>query len=595
MKRRLTIYSALLALLTLSCSAEVITDDATQENPAVAELHRLFDDDWELTLIENPIFATMLGDKRYSDRLSVVSVAHSEELNQINKEFLARLEAIDRSALPKNEKLNYDIYKLLTEDAVESAEFKSYLRPITNRGGFHISFPELPNRIPLNNVEDYSNYIARLNAFKEYTESHIAVMRVGMEGGYVLPKIVLEGAEETIEPHIVTDATESLLYKPFEKYPKGIDESDQARLTGAGVDAIMNSVVPGYKLFLDFMENEYLPASSDEIAASSLPNGKAYYEYRVRSFTTLDVTPQEVHDRGLSEVARIRAEMDEVIKESGFEGDFKAFVEFLRTDDQFYVDSPEQLMKEVAVVLKKMDGQLPSLFGKLPRMPYGIKKVPDFIAPKTTTAYYNRPSGDGTKAGFYFVNTYDLRSRPTYEIQALSLHEAVPGHHLQIAIQQELENLPTFRLYSGFTAFTEGWALYAERLGLEVGFYEDPYSDFGRLTYEMWRALRLVVDTGMHYFGWSRQQAIDYMAENSALTLHNITTEVDRYISWPGQALAYKTGELKIRELRARAEDKLGKSFDVRAFHDVVLGSGSVPLMVLEANVDEWIASEMGR
>ncbi|MCH8299920.1 MAG: DUF885 domain-containing protein [Candidatus Marinimicrobia bacterium] len=594
MKRTLGIYLLLITFLTLSCAVKVKMEESKKENPAVAELHQLFDDDWELTLKENPVFATMLGDKRYSDKLSVVSVVHSEELNQMNKDFLSRLESIDRSALPKNEKLNYDIYKRLTEDAVESADFKSYLRPITNRGGFHISFPQLHERVPLNNVKDYENYIARLNAFKVYAESHIEVMRVGMEGGYVLPKIVLEGAEETIEPHIVADATESLLYKPFEKYPKGIDEADQARLTEAGVDAIMNSVVPGYKLFLEFMMNEYLPASSDDIAASSLPNGKAYYEYRVRSYTTLQVTPQEVHDRGLSEVARIRIEMDEVIKDSGFEGDFKAFVEFLRTDDQFYVDTPEQLMKEVAVVLKKMDGQLPSLFGKLPRMPYGIKKVPDFIAPKTTTAYYNRPSGDGTKAGFYYVNTYDLRSRPTYEIQALSLHEAVPGHHLQIGLQQELENLPTFRLYSGFTAFTEGWALYAERLGLEAGMYEDPYSNFGRLTYEMWRALRLVVDTGMHYFGWSRQRAIDYMAENSALTLHNITTEVDRYISWPGQALAYKTGELKIRELRARAEDKLGKSFDIRAFHDVVLGSGAVPLNVLEANVDEWIASQEG-
>ena len=584
----------MLALLAFSCSVRVAMKTSMKENPAVAELHQLFDDDWELTLKENPVFATTLGDRRYSDLLEVVSVAHSEELNQNNKDFLTRLEAIDRSALPKNEQLNYDIYKRLTEDAVESADFKSYLRPITNRGGFHISFPNMPDRLPLNNVIDYENYIARLNAFKNLAESYIEVMRVGIEGGYVLPKIVLQGAEDTIEPHIVSDATESLLYKPFDKFPKGIDEIEQARLTEEGVNAIMNSVVPGYELFLDFMMNEYIPASSDNIAASSLPNGKAYYEYRVRSFTTLNVTPQEVHDRGLSEVARIRTEMDEVIKESGFEGNFKAFVEFLRTDDQFYVDTPEQLMKEVAVVLKKMDGLLPSLFGKLPRIPYGIKKVPDFIAPKTTTAYYNRPSGDGTKAGFYFVNTYDLRTRPTYEIQALSLHEAVPGHHLQIGLQQELEDLPNFRLYSGFTAFTEGWALYAERLGLEAGMYEDPYSDFGRLTYEMWRALRLVVDTGMHYFGWSRQQAIDLMAENSALTLHNITTEIDRYISWPGQALAYKTGELKIRELRVRAEERLGKSFDIRAFHDVVLGSGAVPLNVLEANVDEWIVSQKG-
>ncbi|MBA2244714.1 MAG: DUF885 domain-containing protein, partial [Gemmatimonadetes bacterium] len=354
------------------------------------------------------------------------------------------------------------------------------------------------------------------------------------------------------------------------------------------------SVVPAYQEFLEFMTGEYVPGARQTIAARDLPNGQEYYEYLVRSYTTLDVTPEEVHQRGLSEVSRIRAEMEEIMRQAGHRGSFQEFLTFLRSDPRFYVDSPEELLRHTSLVLKRMDGQLPRLFGRLPRMPYGIREIPAFIAPRTTTAYYSRPSGDGTRSGTYWVNTYDLRSRPLYEVEALSLHEAVPGHHLQIALQQELEGIPSFRRFSGFTAFTEGWALYAERLGLESGFYTDPYSNFGRLTYEMWRACRLVVDTGMHYKGWTRQQAIDFMAENSALSLLNITNEVDRYIAWPGQALAYKTGELKIRELRQEAERELGTAFDVRVFHDVVLGSGAVPLTVLEENVRRYIAEARG-
>jgi len=309
----------------------------------------------------------------------------------------------------------------------------------------------------------------------------------------------------------------------------------------------------------------------------------------VRQYTTLDLTPEAVHETGLAEVKRIRGEMEELIREIGFDGDFAKFVEHLRTDPAFYATTPEQLLKETSLVLKRMDGELPRLFKRLPRVPYGIREVPDYIAPITTTAYYMPSSGDGSRAGFYYVNTYDLKSRPLYEIEALSLHEAVPGHHLQIALQQELSELPPFRRFAGFTAFVEGWGLYSERLGLEVGFYEDPYQNFGRLSYEMWRACRLVVDTGIHYLGWTREQAIQFMADNSAMTLLNITNEVDRYIAWPGQALAYKTGELKIRQLRAEAEEKLGVNFDIREFHDVVLRSGAVPLDVLEANVRSYI------
>ena len=578
-------------LLFASCSS--YTGVQKQNNQATGQLEQLFADDWEYQLKESPLFATFYGDKRYNAALPSVSVADNQRRLAQEKAFLTRLAEIDRNALSATHQLNYDIFKLLKQNDIAEYQFKTYLTPITNRSGFHVSFPQLADRVPLNSVEDYENYIARLNGFEVYAQSYIELMRAGIREGYVLPGITLKGIEGTIEPHIVKDASESLLFAAFEKFPDDIDEAAQANLTEAGKSAILNSVVPGYEAFLKFITEEYLPAAREDIAASSLPDGKAFYEHRVRLFTTLDITPKEVHKIGHSEVKRIRGEMEELIRKTGFEGSFQDFVQFLRTDDRFYVDSPKALMAQIALTLKLMDGQLPTLFKTLPRSPYGIKKIPDFIAPKTTTAYYNSPAGDGSKAGFYFVNTYDLRSRPTYEIEALSFHEAVPGHHLQIALQQEMENIPEFRKYASFTAFVEGWALYSERLGLEVGFYEDPYSDFGRLTYEMWRALRLVVDTGMHYFGWSRQKAIDYMAENSALTMHNITTEIDRYISWPGQALGYKMGELKIRELRAYSKEKLGDKFDVREFHEVVLGSGAVPMNVLEANVTDWVSNKL--
>jgi len=337
------------------------------------------------------------------------------------------------------------------------------------------------------------------------------------------------------------------------------------------------------------MAKEYVPEARGSLGASALPRGRDFYRHRVRRFTTLEISPEEVHQLGLAEVKRIRDEMDEIIRRVEFVGDFAAFTKFLREDPQFYADTEEELLQAVALALKKMDGELPTLFGKLPRMTYGLRKVPEYIAPRTTAAYYQRPSGDGTRAGFYYMNTYNLKSRPLYTVEALSLHEAVPGHHLQLALQQEMESLPNFRKFRGFTAFVEGWALYSERLGLEAGFYKDPYSDFGRLTMEIWRACRLVVDTGIHYFGWTREQAIDFMTDNSAMSEHNIRSEVDRYISWPGQALAYKMGELKIRELRKMAEERLGERFDIREFHDMILGSGGVPLDVLEANTRAWI------
>ncbi|MEO8496484.1 MAG: DUF885 domain-containing protein [Planctomycetota bacterium] len=556
-----------------------------------SDLKKLLDDAWEFALQEDPTFATHVGDHRFNDKLSHESIADQVRRLEARRGLLVRWNAIDRTALTKPDRVNYDIFGRILRDEIAESDFEMFLIPISNRWGFHIAFPELPQQIPLNNVQDYENYTARLREFSRLTDENIELMRAGIEKGLVLPSVVLEGYRDPITAHIVDDPTKSLLYKPFDKCPERVTNEHRERLTAEGREAIVKHVVPSYQKFLQFMQDEYVPNCRGSIAASALPNGRDYYRHRVRLFTTLDVTPDEVHATGQREVQRIRAEMDQIIKRVGFEGDFAAFVAHLRKEPRFYAETPEQLMKETAFVLKKMDGQLPKLFKTLPRTPYGIREIPAYIAPKTTTAYYQQPSGDGSQAGFYYVNTYNLKSRALYEIEALSLHEAVPGHHLQLALQQELTDIPAFRRFSPITAFIEGWGLYAERLGLEVGFYEDPYSDFGRLTYENWRACRLVVDTGMHYFGWTRQQAIDFMADNTALSIHNIEAEVDRYISWPGQALAYKTGELKIRELRAKAETELGDAFDIREFHEVVLGSGAIPLSVLSENVEEYIAT----
>ncbi|TAH34402.1 MAG: DUF885 domain-containing protein [Planctomycetota bacterium] len=557
--------------------------------PASSALERLLEDAWQFRLREDPLLATRAGDHRYDHLLPAVSEPDQQRRLQAERDYLERLLRIPKADLSHDEQVSYDVFRRLAEDRIREAEFRTYRIPITNREGFHVSFPQLPDETPLATVADYEHYIARLEGFLAYERQHVALMREGIATGWVLPRVVLEGIEGALQAHIVEQPQQSLLYRPFQDFPDSLPAEQRGRLEDAGRRAIQQSVVPGYREFLQFMRDEYLPAARPGIAASDLPGGREYYAFKLRSYTTLDLTPEQVHATGQSEVARIQGEMQGVMARVGFSGSIAAFADALRNDPRFHPRTPEELMQRTAYVLKKMDGELPKLFATLPRMPYGIKPIPDFIAPKTTTAYYDAPAGDGTRAGFYAVNLYDLPSRPLYEVEALSLHEAVPGHHLQIALQQELEDLPAFRRFDGFTVFVEGWALYAERLGLEVGFYQDPYSDFGRLTYEMWRACRLVVDTGMHALGWSRQQAIDFMLANTALSRRNIEAEVDRYISWPGQALAYKTGELRIRELRARAERELGPRFDLRVFHDVVLRSGSVPLDVLEQNVTRWI------
>ena len=553
-----------------------------------AQLDALIDEVWAFQLRENPLLATYCGVHAYNDRLPRISEADAQRRKAQYGTYLARLEGIDGLALPADAQLNRDILARMLGDEIADYAFGVHRMLLSKMHGAHVSFPDLPQVVPLRGVDDYEDYLARLHAFPAYIEEQIEQMRHGISTGHVPPRAALLGVDAAIRPLLVDDPAESPLYEPFARFAATMPEGERARLAEAGRAAVAEAVVPAYARLLRFVVDEYLPAARETIGANALPDGEAFYAHCVRKYTTLDLSPQEVHDIGLEEMTRIGDEMRAIVRQVGTEGDVHAFIASLRADPRFYVDTPEALLKEVALVLKRMDGALPTLFSLLPRMPYGIREVLAHVAPQSTTAYYFPAPGDGSRAGYYYVNTYDLASRPLYEIEALSLHEAVPGHHLQIALQMELD-LPDFRRFGEVTAFIEGWALYAERLGLEVGFYEDPYSDFGRLTYEAWRASRLVVDTGMHALGWTRQQSIDYMAENTALSLLNIANEVDRYIAWPGQALAYKTGELKIRGLRAAAEEALGERFDLRAFHRVVLEQGGIPLDALEARVRAWI------
>jgi uncharacterized protein (DUF885 family) len=423
-------------------------------------------------------------------------------------------------------------------------------------------------------------------------DQNIALMRTGIEEGRVPPRVVMERIPQQIAAQLVDQPERSPFFRPFTRYPDGVPETARERLTAAVRTAIADTVIPAYRRLAAFFNDEYLPATRTTVGAWDLPDGRDFYAHRARFFTTTDLTPEEIHEIGVSEVARIRAEMDAIIEQVGFRGSFNDFLEYLRTDPKFYYETGEELLRSYEAIAKRIDPLMVEVFGKLPRMPYGIRPIPMDIAPHTTTAYYSRPAADGTRAGFHYVNIYRPEVRPKYEMMALSLHEAVPGHHLQIALAQELGDLPNFRRFGGFTAFTEGWGLYAEFLGEELGLYEDPYDKFGQLTYEMWRAVRLVVDTGMHHKGWSRDRAIEFFMENAAKTEQDIVNEIDRYISWPGQALAYKIGELKIKELRARAHERLGDRFDVRAFHDAVLENGAIPLDVLERHIDAWIEGQ---
>ena len=556
------------------------------------QLYALFDEDWAARLLESPQFATSVGDHSRNDELADVSLEAIERRVERRRDALRRLEEIDVSGLSAADRINARMFERQLQSSVQGFEFGGYQMPLNADSGFHMGFARMHRPMSFRTPDHYDDYIARMRAIPAYFEQQQSHMRAGIERGFTLPRVTLEGYEDTISAHIVDDPQDSAFWAPFEEVPASVGEMDRERILTDAEAAIIDAVVPAYQGFHDFFVGEYLPGARDTIGASDLPDGQAYYADQVRWFTTLDVTPQEVHEIGLSEVARIRAEMADVIRETGFEGSYAEFLDFLRTDPRFYPKTAQELLERAAWIAKTMDGKLPSLFATLPRVPYTVEPVPDHMAPKYTAGRYVSAPYNSTQPGIYWVNTYNLPSRPLYALAALTLHEAVPGHHLQTALAAEMDAVPEFRRHDYLSAFGEGWGLYAEYLGLEAGIYEDPYSNFGRLTYEIWRACRLVVDTGVHALGWTRQQVLDYLAENTALSLHEVTTETDRYISWPGQALAYKMGELKIRELRARAEEALGEDFDVRRFHDAVLANGSVPLDILEELIDAWIEEQ---
>jgi uncharacterized protein (DUF885 family) len=554
-------------------------------------LSEFFETEWNYEMEQSPASASSMGDRRWNDRWGDQSLEAIHKREEHAKAALERVKKFDRAQLSAADQLNYDLFKKDLDQDIEGAKFRSYLMPINQRGGIQ-TLDELGDRLRFETVKDYEDWIARLRAFPTLMDQTIALMKEGARAHVMWPKIVLNRVPAQIDKQLVGKPDESPFFKPFKKFPDAISVADRERVTKAAQDAIASGVLPSFQKLKKYFVEEYLPAAFNEVGVWKMPQGAEYYAYLARRHTTTDLTPQQIHEKGLSEVARIKAEMDAIMGKVGFKGTMPEFFTKLRTDPEFFYKTPEELLEAYRALAKQIDPNLVKVFKTLPRTPYGVTPIPDKIAPDTTTAYYNQPAADGSRAGTYFVNLYKPETRPKWEMMALSLHESVPGHHLQIALAQELGDIPKFRRYGFYTAFVEGWGLYSESLGQEMGLYDDPYSKFGQLTYEMWRAVRLVVDTGMHSMKWDRQKAIDYFMANAPKAENDIVNEIDRYISMPGQALAYKIGELKIKELRERARREIGEGFDVREFHDAVLLSGAVPLDVLEQNINRWIATK---
>ncbi len=567
-------------------STEIVRPDRT-----LNELNKLYDEFWEFILQEFPTWATYLGDHRYDDRLEDAS---EEAFNRRTSRLGLFLERA--SSQPKlgsgRDRLNYELFKRQLEEDIEGARFRPYLTPLTQQQGVHIELPELITYHPFRSVEDYENFVSRLRKFPGLFDQIITNMKNAVRERIVLPKIVAEKIIPQIQVHVVEDVKRSEFYKPRLNLPKEIQARDATQIGGELEDAIKGSVVPSYAKLLQFFKEEYYPSCRDEVGVWALPDGRERYAYHVKHFTTTKLSPDEIHEIGLREVARIHGEIRALIGQAGFKGTLQEFAGSLRDDKEMYYHTREELLAGFKAILAPMDLKLPMLFGRLPKTKYDFREIEEYRAEAAPDAYYYLAPEDGSRPAYFYVNTYKPESRPKYTMEALAFHEAVPGHHMQLAIQQELEELPKFRRYGGFTAFIEGWALYSEELPKKVGFYKNPVSDFGRLTLEVWRAARLVVDTGIHHKRWTRDQAIQFMKENSALSEHNIVSEVDRYIAWPGQALAYKLGQLKIRELREMAEKLLGPRFDLRAFHDELLNDGALALDVLEQKVERWLEAQ---
>lgn len=549
--------------------------------------------DFDAYLAENPTYATSSGFAGFAGRWEDHSAAG---IAQRQARRLARLEAIqsiDRQALGDGDRLNYDLFLRQAREQVELLDFPTHVQRLNQRRGVQQSAASTLKSLSSRSVADLEDQVALLRGLPRHLDQQIDLLREGIRLGVVPPAITLRDVPQQVRNMIVDTPENNPLLQGFFNFPGSVPGEEGELLREEAIAIYREEIQSKWQEFAAFLTEEYLPAAPASVSANDRPHGAAWYRVEVRQHTTLDITPDQVHEIGLAEVARIRGEMERVKTRAGFTGTLAEFFTFLRTDPQFYHTEPEALLAEYRDIAKRADYEMPKLFGMLPRTPYGIVEIPAYAAKSQTTAYYMRGSLAAGRAGQYFANTYALHTRPRWEMEALTLHEAVPGHHHQIAMQQEIEGTPGFRKMGlQLTGFTEGWGLYAESLGEEMGFYQDPYAKFGQLTYEMWRAVRLVVDTGMHAKGWSRQEAIDYFSANAGKSHHDIVVEIDRYINWPGQALAYKLGELKFKELRARAEEALGPKFDIRDFHDEVLKRGPLPLMVLDRFVDEWIASQ---
>ena len=576
---------ALVLLLSLHTDAHAQDTSSTE---AAISLHALFATEWDYQMEQYPTWASTLGDRRWNDRWGDTSLEAIAKRHSHDREVLARLAQLDRAVLSAADRLNYDLFKKDYEDRVEGFQYRRYLLPLNQLDGVHTA-NQLADALRFTTPKDYEDWLSRLEKLPARIAQTIALMRQGVKEGIVYPKIVLQRVPAQFDHQIVNDAKASPLYKPFTRFAESIEESEQARLSQAAQKIIVTQVVPAFRELKEFFVKDYLPAASDRVGVWQLPNGAAMYAHATRHHTTTTLSPKEIHELGLNEVRRIRAEMQSLIEKLGFKGSFGDFAVFLRREPKFYFHSENELLDAYRAMSRRIDPALVKVFRRLPRMPYGIEPIPANIAPDSPAAYYRGPAADGSRSGIFLVNTHKPEIRPNYEMMALSLHEAVPGHHLQIALAMEQNDLPNFLRYGGYTAFVEGWGLYAESLGGEMGLYDDPYSKFGQLMYEIWRASRLVVDTGMHSLRWERQKAIDYMAENTAKQELEIAAEIDRYIVWPGQALAYKVGQLKISELRAKAKLVLADKFDIRDFHDELLKDGPLPLDQLEAKMNAWI------
>jgi uncharacterized protein (DUF885 family) len=600
MRYRTAFALALLAAAAAGGEAQPVRPDWKARLDAIAAKAGTSDADrlralltawWDYTMTEYPEYATYVGypgqDHRWTDR-SLEAYARRDAEAELPERVLR---TIDRSRLSPADQVSFDLFRRDVLEALEGRRFKGRYMPINQKSGIHQEMAGLLMRTSARTVKAGEDVVARLGAVPAVVDQTIGLMKEGMKAGITPPRVTLRDVPQQILNQIVEDPLASPMLKPVVELPESVPAADRERLRARAIAAYKDGVVPAFRKLHRFFVDEYLPKTRESIAARDLPDGEAWYAFQVRSHTTTSLRPREIHELGLAEVKRIRGEMDRVMKEAGFKGSFPEFATFLRTGPRFYFDKPEALLTAYRDICKRADPGLPKLFGRLPRLTYGVEPVPAYAEKSQTTAYYEGGSLRAGRPGTFYANTYDLKSRPRWEMEALSLHESVPGHHLQIAIAQELDDVPEFRRYGGYTAYVEGWGLYSESLGPELGFYKDPYSRFGALTYEIWRAVRLVVDTGMHSMGWTREQAIDFFKQNSSKPEHDIEVEIDRYIVWPGQALAYKIGQLKIRELREYAARELGDRFDLRAFHDEVLGAGALPLDVLEARIKAWVAA----